>query len=117
MGRKIDCRSCHCRSWQRERERQLGLRVTSVREFDAFGQKPLAPPLPPPRERGPASFGGHAGAKSMLAFARSFRGLVSAFHKVGNREKEGSAYGRRLKPLVNQAWEQHRNCQCASFLE
>jgi hypothetical protein len=53
----------------------LRLRVSGEVPFGAFGEEPLAPTLPPPRERGPAALRLHAGAESMLAFSRALRSL------------------------------------------
>jgi len=53
--------------------------------LDTFRQQAFAPTLPPPRERGASGFGLHAGAKSMLAFARALGWLISAFHKTEKR--------------------------------
>ena len=64
--------------------RSLGLSVTREVLLDAFGQKPLASALAPAGERGTSAFGAHARAETVLAFARSFRWLVSPFHKTGN---------------------------------
>jgi hypothetical protein len=60
------------------------LGVAGVMALDPFGQQPFAPPLATARERGAATFGFHAGAKAVLAFARSFGRLVSAFHRPSN---------------------------------
>jgi hypothetical protein len=45
-----------------------------------FGQQTFAASLPPARESGTATLCFHARTKTMLAFARSFRCLVGAFH-------------------------------------
>lgn len=58
----------------------LGLRVARVMILHTFGQQTLAASLPPARESGTATLCFHTGAKTMLAFARSFRCLISAFH-------------------------------------
>jgi hypothetical protein len=49
--------------------------------LDALWQKPLAAALAPPGKRGAAALGFHACTKSMLAFTRALRWLISAFHK------------------------------------
>ncbi len=51
--------------------------------FDAFRQEPFAAALAASRERGASALGPHARAETMLLFARSFRWLISAFHKAG----------------------------------
>jgi hypothetical protein len=48
----------------------------------AFWQQAFAAALPAARKNRAAAFGFHAGAKTMLAFARSLGRLVSAFHKL-----------------------------------
>jgi hypothetical protein len=50
--------------------------------LDAFWEQAFATALPPTRQRGTASLCLHTRAKSMLAFARSLRWLVSPFHKT-----------------------------------
>ena len=45
-----------------------------------FGQQAFAASLPPARESGTATLCLHARTKTMLAFARSFRCLIGAFH-------------------------------------
>ena len=46
----------------------------------AFGQQTFAASLSPARESGTATLCFHARTKTMLAFARSFRCLIGAFH-------------------------------------
>jgi hypothetical protein len=48
----------------------------------AFWQEPLPAALPPARKRGAAAFAFHAGAESVLVFARALRWLISAFHRA-----------------------------------
>jgi hypothetical protein len=55
--------------------------------LDAFRQKALAPTLPPTRESSAAALRFHARAKTMLAFARSFRCLIGAFHGTDGNSK------------------------------
>jgi hypothetical protein len=43
--------------------------------FHAFGQQTLAPTLTPAREGGPAAFGAHPRAKSVLVFSGALRAL------------------------------------------
>jgi hypothetical protein len=60
----------------------LRLRVTSVVNLNAFREQTLATALPTARQRGTARLCLHTRTKSMLAFARSLRWLVSPFHKT-----------------------------------
>jgi len=53
----------------------LGLRVTGEMNFGALWQKTFAPTLPTPRECGPAAFGLHARAESVLTFPGALRSL------------------------------------------
>jgi hypothetical protein len=50
--------------------------------IDAFWQQTFAAALTTAREGGASAFGPHAGAKTVLLLARSFRWLISAFHKA-----------------------------------
>ncbi len=50
--------------------------------IDAFWQQTFASALTTAREGGASAFGPHAGAKTVLLLARSFRWLISAFHKA-----------------------------------
>jgi len=50
--------------------------------FHALRQQPFPTALAPPRERCPAAFRAHPGAKTMLVFAGPFRALECAFHDV-----------------------------------
>jgi hypothetical protein len=45
-----------------------------------FGQQPFAASLSPARQSGTATLRFHTRTKTMLAFARSFRRLIGAFH-------------------------------------
>jgi hypothetical protein len=63
--------------------RKSSLRVAEVMSFDAFRQQPFAAALSPARECRATAFGPHAGAKTVLTFARSLGWLVSALHKTG----------------------------------
>jgi hypothetical protein len=49
-------------------------------QLHALWQQALAAPLTPPRESRAPTFAFHAGAKSVLTFARPFGWLISAFH-------------------------------------
>ena len=51
---------------------------------DAFRQETLAAALTTASERGAPALGPHPCAKTVLLFARSFRWLISAFHKAEN---------------------------------
>ena len=71
------------RNWQiRFRLRRLGLSVPGVMPLDTFGQEPLATALAAAGESRAAALGFHACPKTVLAFARSFRWLIGAFHKA-----------------------------------
>jgi hypothetical protein len=52
--------------------------------FNAFRQETLAAAATAARQDSPASLVFHPRTKTVLAFARSFRWLVSPFHKIGN---------------------------------
>ena len=56
--------------------------------LDALRQQTFASSLSPARESGAAALCFHARAKTMLAFARSFRCLIGAFH--GAMERTGT---------------------------
>ena len=64
---------------------KLRLGVTRVMILDAFREKTLAATLPPTRESGAATLCFHARAETVLAFARSFRCLIGAFHGMVER--------------------------------
>ena len=51
-----------------------------VMNLHTFGQQTLAASLSPTRESCAAALCFHARTKTMLAFARSFRCLIGAFH-------------------------------------
>jgi len=55
--------------------------VAGVLSANALWKQALATALAPARKSSAAALGSHAGAKTMLAFTRSFRWLISAFHK------------------------------------
>jgi hypothetical protein len=48
----------------------------------AFRQQALSSALSPTREGGATAFGFHAGSKTVLAFTRALRWLISAFHSA-----------------------------------
>jgi len=54
--------------------------MARVVDLDALGQQALAAALATTGQSGASAFGLHAGAETVLAFARAFRGLVSSFH-------------------------------------
>jgi len=66
--------------------RDVGLRGSSLRmagvvPFNALGKQAFATALAPARKNGAAALGSHTRAKTVLAFTRSLRWLISAFHK------------------------------------
>jgi hypothetical protein len=67
--------------------------------FDALGQETLSSALPPTGKGSPATFRFHPRAKTVLAFARAFRWLVSAFHS----ENPSGGNGRSGDLFVNAA--------------
>ena len=73
----------HRPGWQSRRSIQ-GSRfgVPGITSLDAFGEQALAAALTPASQAGASAFGPHAGAKSMLAFARAFGRLKCAFHNT-----------------------------------
>jgi hypothetical protein len=52
-----------------------------------LGQKTFPSTLSPPCQSRTAAFRFHAGPKAMLAFTRSLRSLVSAFHKANDLDR------------------------------
>ena len=54
--------------------------MASVVYFDALWEQAFATALAPARKSSAAALGFHTRAKTVLAFTRSFRWLVSAFH-------------------------------------
>ena len=56
--------------------------MARVVAIDAFGQQSLATALATARKCGASAFRPHARAKTVLALARSFGWLISAFHKA-----------------------------------
>jgi len=57
------------------------LRVAGVVYANAFWKQAFATALAPARKSGAAALCFHTRAKTVLAFTRSFRWLISAFHK------------------------------------
>ena len=55
--------------------------MPGVMYLNAFWKQAFTTALAPPRKSGAAAFGSHTRAKTVLAFTRSFRWLISAFHK------------------------------------
>ena len=66
--------------------KKSSLRVACVVSVNAFRQQTFPTALPPPREGGTTAFGSHPRAKAVLAFTRSLRWLISAFHKTDSAE-------------------------------
>jgi len=64
----------------RPKREKLGLCMAGVMIFDTLRQQTFTASLSPTREGGTAPLRFHARAKTMLAFARSFRCLIGAFH-------------------------------------
>ena len=56
--------------------------MARVMTIDALWQQTFAAALTTTREGGASAFGPHARAKTVLALARSFGWLISAFHKA-----------------------------------
>jgi len=75
-----------------------------------FGQQTFAASLPPARESGTATLCFHARTKTMLAFARSFRCLIGAFHLL-TVNVDGK--GRNHAAVVNDSYR----CACSERLE
>lgn len=67
--------------------------MAGVMPVNAFGEQSLATALAPARQSGPATLGSHPRTETMLAFARSFRWLIGAFH---NGELAGTPIWERL---------------------
>jgi hypothetical protein len=55
--------------------------MAGVVQFNALWKQAFATALAPARKSSAAALCSHAGAKTVLAFTRSFRWLISAFHK------------------------------------
>ncbi len=60
----------------------LGLRVPGEMNLNPFGEKAFAAALAATGQGGASRFGAHAGAKTVLLFARALGGLESSFHKI-----------------------------------
>ena len=76
--------------------------MTGVVQFNALWKQAFATALAPARKSSAATFCSHTRAKTVLAFTRSFRWLISAFHnrEVGSASSE-SAYTRGAASIVN----------------
>jgi hypothetical protein len=74
---------------------------------NSLWKQAFATALAPARKSGAAALGSHTCAKTVLAFTRTLRWLISAFH---NRELAGlrseSAYSRDTARIVNDAERQ-----------
>jgi len=55
--------------------------MAGVVQFNALWKQAFATALAPARKSGAAALCSHASAKTVLAFTRSLRWLISAFHK------------------------------------
>ena len=55
--------------------------MAGVVQFNALWKQAFATALAPARKSGAAALCSHACAKTVLAFTRSLRWLISAFHK------------------------------------
>ena len=62
-----------------------GLRVSRVMTIDAFWQQAFAAALTAAGKGGASAFRPHTRAKTVLALARSFGCLISAFHKAADK--------------------------------
>ena len=62
--------------------RKLRLSMTREMFLDAFWEQAFAAAATAARQDSPASLGFHPRTKTVLAFARSLRWLVSPFHKI-----------------------------------
>ena len=60
------------------------LRMAGVVQFNAFWKQAFATALAPACKNGAAALCSHTRAKTVLAFTRSFRWLISAFHRPVN---------------------------------
>lgn len=60
--------------------RRLRLRVAGVVPVSPLWQQAFATALAPARKSGSAALGPHTCTKTVLAFTRSLRWLISAFH-------------------------------------
>ena len=82
--------------------KKSSLRVACVVSVNAFRQQTFPTALPPARKSGAAAPCSHTCAKTVLAFTRSLRWLISAFH---NREpvrlRSESGYTRDTASIVN----------------
>ena len=89
-------------------QRDSRLRVTRVMMLHTFGQQTFAASLPPARESGTATLRFHTRTKTMLAFARSFRCLIGAFH-LFTVSVDGK--GRNQAAVVNDSYR----CSCTEW--
>jgi hypothetical protein len=72
---------CHKNQHQKSQGKS-GLGVAREVKIDAFWQQALAAALTAAGEGGASAFRPHTRAKTVLALARSFGCLISAFHKA-----------------------------------
>jgi hypothetical protein len=61
--------------------RRSSLRMAGVVPVNALWKQAFATALAPARKSGAAAFCSHTRAKTVLTFTRSFRWLISAFHR------------------------------------
>ena len=61
--------------------RRSRLRMAGVVPVNALWEQAFATALAPSRKSGAAAFCSHTRAETVLAFTRSFRWLISAFHR------------------------------------
>jgi hypothetical protein len=71
-----------CQQNQPSKSKSLRLGVPRVMQLDALRQEAFAAALAATGESGASTLAFHAGAKSVLTFARALGRLVSAFHKT-----------------------------------
>jgi len=84
--------------------------MAGVMILDTLRQQTFAASLSPTRESGAAALRFHARTKTMLAFARSFRCLIGAFHLL-TVNVDGK--GRNHAAVVNDSYR----CACSERLE
>ena len=96
--------------------------VAGVVPVNAFRKQALATALAPPGKSGAATLGSHTCAKTVLAFTRSLRWLISAFHtREPGRLRSESGYSRGSASIVNDASGARasnlQRCQQLEFLK
>jgi hypothetical protein len=95
---------------------RLSLRVAGVVPVNSLWKQAFATALAPACKSGAAALSSHTCAKTVLAFTRTLRWLISAFH---NRELAGlrseSAYSRSTASVVNDT-EREQFCGATDFM-